>query len=161
MVRAVVAAAFTGSNAPGKVPVEVGLLDELRADAGWLPALSMVAVEPMGGEVIGHVTCTRGAVDGRPALGLGPIAVHPDRQRHGAGTALMHAVLGAADALDESLVAVLGEPDYYARFGFWAATVYGITAPNSDWGVFFQVRPLSAYEPLTGTFVYAEPFNRL
>jgi putative acetyltransferase len=37
----------------------------------------------------------------------------------------MHAVLGAADALDEPLVVLLGHPDYYPRFGFRPAAVDG------------------------------------
>jgi predicted N-acetyltransferase YhbS len=41
-----------------------------------------------------------------PALGLGPIGVVPGHQNRAVGHALMHAVLGAADALDEHLVAL-------------------------------------------------------
>ena len=114
-VRAVVAAAFADPEAPERLPVEVDLLDRLRTDPSWLPALSLVAVEAavdgVGEDlVVGHVVCTRGAVGGAPALGLGPLAVRPDRQGHGVGGALMHAVLGAAEATGEPLVALLGEP---------------------------------------------------
>ena len=109
------------AGAPPPDPVEARLVDELRADAGaWLPELSLVAVGN-DGEVIGHVVCTRGHVGGRPVLGLGPIGVLPDRQAGGVGAALMHAVLGAADALGEPLVALLGDPAYYRRFGFVTA----------------------------------------
>lgn len=160
VVRGVVAAAFARPENLGRVPVEVTLLDGLRADDDWLPMLSLVA-EPVEGEVVGHVVCTRGSVDGSPALGLGPLAVRPDWQRRGVGKALMHAVLGAADAVGEPLVAVLGEPDYYGRYGFRAAAAYGIAPPDPQWGEYFQVRTLSAYRPGTGTFAYAEPFNRL
>ncbi|MGH8574056.1 MAG: GNAT family N-acetyltransferase, partial [Gammaproteobacteria bacterium] len=79
----------------------------------------------------------------------------------GVGQALMHAVLGAADALDEPLVALLGEPGYYHRYGFRASSQYGIAPPDPQWGDYFQVRTLSAYRPTTGTFAYAEPFTRL
>lgn len=142
------------------------MLKELRHDEGWLPALSLVATEPADvnvtqQKIIGQVVCTRGTVDGKPALGLGPLAVQPDRQGRGVGSALMHAVLGAADALDEPLVALLGEPEYYARYGFRPSSEYGITAPDVRWGHYFQVRALSAYRPLEGTFAYAEPFDRL
>nr|WP_155073887.1 N-acetyltransferase [Streptomyces taklimakanensis] len=162
-VRAVTGAAFApGAEAP--VPVEVTLLDELRDCDGWLPALSLVAQEP-DGEVVGHVVCTRGRVGATPALGLGPLSVRPDHQGRGVGSALVHAVLGAADALDEPLVALLGDPGYYGRFGFRAATECGITPPDPAWGRYFQVRALSAYasEGSTphGTFAYAEPFDRV
>lgn len=160
-VRAVTSVAFAKSGTA--VPVEATLLDELRVCDAWLPALSFVATDDRG-EVIGHVLCTRGHVGPDPALGLGlgPLSVHPDHQRRGVGQALVHAVLGAADAFGESLVALLGSPAYYGRFGFRPATDYGITAPDPAWGDYFQVRTLTAYQPtLKGAFVYAEPFDRV
>ena len=109
-ISAVTTAAFRPT--PGAPePSETVLVRRLRADEGWLPALSMVAV--IGGVVIGHVVCTRGAVSATPALGLGPMSVLPDRQGLGVGHALMHAVLGAADATGEALVALLGEPEFF------------------------------------------------
>ena len=161
IVRVIIAVAFARPDAPDQIPVEVTLLDELRVDEGWLPPLSLVAAELASDEVVGHVVCTRGSVDGEPALGLGPLAVRPDRQRRGVGAALMHSVLGAADALGEALVALLGEPGFYARYGFRASSEYGVAPPDPRWGSYFQVRTLSAYHPLSGTFAYAEPFNRL
>ncbi|MFD8592581.1 GNAT family N-acetyltransferase [Streptomyces sp. NPDC059637] len=158
-VQAVTAAAFAAPGAP--VPVEVALLEELRTCDAWIPELSLVAVGDSG-EVVGHVVCTRGHVDGAPAVGLGPLSVHPAHQRRGVGLALVHTVLGAADALGEPLVVLLGSPDYYGRFGFRRSTEHGITPPDPAWGEYFQVRPLAAHDPaLRGTFVYSEPFDRV
>ena len=158
-VADVTTAAF-GQGAGAAEPVETALLARLRTDAGWLPALSLVATAD--GAVIGHVVCTRGYVDARPALALGPISVRPDRQRRGVGEALMHAVLGAADATDEALVALLGDPAFYRRFGFVAAAELGVAAPDPAWGRHFQARALSAFPAgLTGTFRYAAPFAEL
>ena len=161
VVQAIVAAAFARPNTPQQVPVEVALLGELRADKSWLPALSLVAADPVSGEAVGHVVCTRGTIDVSPVLALGPLAVRPDWQRRGVGAALMHAVLGAADALEERLVGLLGDPEYYTRYGFRASTEYGILPPNPQWGKHFQVRTLSAYRTMPGTFTYAEQFNEL
>ena len=67
----------------------------------------------------------------------------------------MHAVSGAADALGEPLIALLGSPVSYSRFGFVASTEVGIEAPDALWGIHFQIRTLSAYDPaMTGTFGY-------
>lgn len=160
-VRAVIAAAFTRAGAAGRPPAEVALVDELRASDAWLPAFSLVAEGPHG-EVVGYVLCTRGLVGSSPVLALGPIGVRPDLQRRGAGKALMHTALGAADALGEPLVALLGDPRYYGRFGFLPAEELGIASPDPAWGPAFQVRPLSAYRPsLRGVFAYAEPFSRV
>lgn len=136
-------------------------MDALRAHSAWLPELSLVAVDP-DDEVVGHVLCTRGHVGSVPALAAAPLSVRPDRQRAGVGSALMHAVLAAADALGEPLVALLGDPKYYARFGFRLSREYRIAAPVTAWGPHFQVRPLTAFHPDTaGTFSYAVPFDRL
>ncbi|WP_169950160.1 GNAT family N-acetyltransferase [Microbispora sp. H11081] len=166
-VRAVVAAAFAPTQAvPGHggadgPPVEVRLLDELRADPGWLPELSLVAPAP-GGGIAGHVVCTRAHVDAVPVLGLGTLAVHPDHQRRGVGSALVHAVLGAAEALGEPLVALLGDPAYYSRFGFEHSRTYGVTAPEPQWGKYFQVRVFGRpVPPPRGRFSYAAPFSRV
>jgi putative acetyltransferase len=168
-IHAVTKAAFTKPHEPA--PVEPDLVDWLRADEGWIPALSMVAV--INGEIAGHVVCTRAWittptvaptawVSESTAVGLGPLSVHPVHQRQGVGLALMHAVLGAADALGESLVGLLGSPDYYNRFGFGPASALGITAPDPKWGHYFQARTLSSYDGTqSGTFRYAEPFSRL
>ena len=80
----------------------------------------------------------------------------------GVGLALMHASIGAADALDEPLIALLGSTVYYARYGFVHSTTLGITAPDPAWGAHFQVRPLTAYRPdVRGQFRYASPFDSL
>jgi putative acetyltransferase len=161
VVREVVAAAFTRPDVPSEPPVEVWLLDRLRDDEAWLPALSLVAVDLPDGPVIGHVVCARADVDGVPVLGLGPLAVRPDKQRQGVGKALMHAVLGAAEALGEPLVALLGDPAYYGRYGFQASIRYGIASPDPGWGEYFQVRLLATGTPPAGTFRYATPFRAL
>jgi putative acetyltransferase len=160
VIRAVTSAAFAASRPAGQVPAEATLVDELRAGPAWLPALSLVAVTP-GDEVIGHVLCTQGHVGSDPVLGLGPLSVRPDRQRSGVGSALVHAVLGAADALGEPLVALVGDPAYYRRFGFRLSSEYAITPPKPEWRPHFQVRVLTGYQPgLRGMFSYPEPFDR-
>ncbi|NUT51666.1 MAG: N-acetyltransferase [Saccharothrix sp.] len=154
-IRDVTEAAFAAR--PGG---EARLVGELRADVGWIPALSLVA--EVDGAVVGHVVCTRGFVGEAPALGLGPLSVLPSHQRSGVGKALMHTALGAADALDEPLVALLGDPAYYSRFGFRRSSDYSITPPDPTWAQYFQIRTLAAYTPtLTGTFTYATPFTTL
>lgn len=160
VVRAITTAAFAQGRPPRQVVPEARLIDELRASPAWIPALSLVAVTPAG-EPIGHVLGTRGHIGQDSVLALGPLAVRPDRQRRGVGSALMHAVLGAADALEEPLAALLGDPAYYHRFGFELSTVYQITPPRPQWQPHFQVRVLSGYQPrLRGTFTYPEPFDR-
>jgi putative acetyltransferase len=160
VIRAITTAAFARGRPPCQVVPEATLIDELRAGPAWLPALSLVATTSAG-EITGHVLATRGHVGRDPVLALGPLSVRPDHQQTGVGSALMHAVLGAADALGEPLVALLGDPAYYHRFGFELSTVYRITPPRPEWQPHFQVRLLTGYHPqLSCMFTYPEPFDR-
>jgi putative acetyltransferase len=158
-VRAVHRAAFRPPGR-GADAVEARLVDELQDDVGFLPHLSLIAVD--GDDVVGHVIATRGWVDplGAPALGLGPVGVLPGAQRRGIGTVLVHALLAVAEASDERLVALLGAPGYYRRFGFARSTELDIEPPEPQWGEHFQARLLGRFEA-RGTFRYAEPFRRL
>ncbi|WP_395309020.1 N-acetyltransferase [Mycobacterium sp. AMU20-3851] len=163
-ISSVVGAAFRGAERsappvePGGAPGEVTLVSWLREDAGWIPELSLVAVEDR--TVVGHVVASRAFVDDQPAIGLGPLSVSPERQKSGVGAALMHAALGAADALGESLVGLLGEPSYYGRFGFVPARTVGIAGSDASWGDYFQIRTLTRYTGQSGSFRYAAPFDR-
>ena len=164
-VRALHLAAFTrdpvsGVERSSEDVVEARLVDALREDAGFLPRLSLVAV--VDDVVTGHVIATRGWLEpfGAPVLGLGPLGVLPDAQGRGVGTALVHSVLAVAEAAGETLVALLGEPAYYGRFGFRPAGELGVLAPDPRWGRHFQARWLAGPRP-GGTFRYADPFQRL
>ncbi len=74
----------------------------------------------------------------------------------------MHAMIGAADALDEPFIALLGDPDYYRRFGFVASSELGIDPPDPAWGHYFQALPLASWDPaFARPFTYAAPFDEL
>lgn len=158
--RSAFAAHYATGGGTAYDPPEVALLDALRSDPGWIPTLSMVAVADQN--VVGHVCVTRATVGPFPVLALGPVGVLADRRHRGIGSALMHAVAGAADALDEPLIGLLGCTDYYSRFGFQPGERLGITPDRPDWAGHFQVRPLTAYDSqILGEFRYAAPFYTL
>ncbi|MCD1635682.1 N-acetyltransferase [Martelella mediterranea] len=62
------------------------------------------------------------AADGRglPALLLGPLAVEPGLSGKGVGGALMRAAIAEAAARGHGAILLVGDPEYYARFGFSA-----------------------------------------
>jgi predicted N-acetyltransferase YhbS len=66
----------------------------------------------------------------RPALLLGPLAVHPDCRRRGIGAALMRRVIGVARDAGHGAVLLVGDASYYARFGFTAAKTGALTMPG-------------------------------
>lgn len=163
-IDAIHRAAFAPMTEGDGEPVEVGLVRALRADAGWVPALSLVATSTPDatGSVIGHVVCTEGSIGDVTALGLGPVGVLPEHQADGVGGALLHAVLGGADALGYPVVVLLGHAEYYPRFGFVPAATLGIEPTEPAWRDHFQARRLAAWTPaLRGTFRYAAPFDDL
>lgn len=138
-------------------PVEVGLVEKLRGSDAWLPSLSLVARE--GTEIVGHVLGTRAHVGNVAVLALGPLSVAPELWKRGVGTQLIKALVAEGDRLGEPLVGLLGDPAYYSRSGFVAAADLGISPPVADWGPYFQVLPLQAYDPaIRGIFTYARPF---
>ncbi|WBB78359.1 N-acetyltransferase [Micromonospora sp. WMMD882] len=163
-IRQVLAGAFARPDLA--VPPEVGLVEELRGSAAWLPELAMVA--EYGGELAGYALLTRVRVSPAqfPALVLGPVAVAPHRQRIGLGTSVVQAALEAATELGERLVVVLGDPAFYRRFGFGPADRAGLSSPWSGLGEPWQalVLPLAvsgAAEPPPGEVVFPPPWSRV
>lgn len=82
--------------------------------------VSLVALE--AGKIVGHVAISPVCISDGSAhwYGLGPVAVLPAWQQQGIGKALIQAALEALWALDAAGCVVLGEPEYYQRFGFKA-----------------------------------------
>jgi putative acetyltransferase len=149
---------FRPQQDPGAVPPEVPLFEALWESGDVVPELSFTALND--GALVGHATASRATVAATPVVAVGPIGVLPDQQGMGIGSALMEALLAAADGADVPLVALLGAPEYYGRFGFRPAEELGVIAPEPAWGAAFQVRPLTAYAPtVAGRFEYAPAFS--
>ena len=105
---------------------EARLVDALRA-AG---AATISLVAECDARVAGHILFSPVRVDGAggsfAALGLAPVAVVPERQRDGIGSALVRAGLAACRSAGHSIVFVLGHASYYPRFGFEPAAPRGL-----------------------------------
>jgi putative acetyltransferase len=93
--------------------------DLLRLTSGLL---SLVARRK--GRIVGHVCFTTcGVAHDRSAVALlGPLAVDEAERRRGIGGGLVRAGLGRVESDGVVQVCVLGDPDYYGRFGFAAET---------------------------------------
>jgi putative acetyltransferase len=153
----VVAAAF-GSAA------EAHLVEAIRASPQYVPELSLVA--DLDGRVVGHVMISFTALhdDGseRWISQLSPLAVAPDVQGQGIGSALVRAVCALADTRGEPLVVLEGNPKYYGRFGFEPSATHGITLPLPSWAPpeAAQVLRLSRDDPsIRGRVVYPPAFD--
>lgn len=98
---------------------EARLVDNLRGDGDIL--LSLVAEDE--GVVIGYIAFSRLRVedddgDAFRAVALAPLAVYPEYQQQGVATRLVREGHACLAAMGITLSVVLGEPSYYARFGY-------------------------------------------
>jgi putative acetyltransferase len=102
-------------------PDEAILVEALRRG----DALTVSMVAEAGGEIVGHVAFSPVTIRSRDTtsegLGLAPLAVIPEQQRRGIG-----AGLDAGRARGHRVVVLVGKPAYYRRFGFAAASGFGL-----------------------------------
>jgi putative acetyltransferase len=113
-IHGVTAAAFL--NAPHTAHTEQFIVEALRKAS----ALAISLVAEQGGEVVGHVALSPASIsDGSTGwFGLGPISVKPEFQGNGTGTLLMYEALRLLRERGASGCVLVGDPSYYARFGF-------------------------------------------
>ncbi|MBU8977673.1 MULTISPECIES: N-acetyltransferase [unclassified Lysobacter] len=112
-IRDLLGTAF--AEVPGNGRVEQRIVDTLREDG----ELSLCLVADIDGRLAGVAVFSPVAIEGAKSwYGLGPVAVAPRDQGHGVGTALIRAGLAELAEQGAAGCVVLGEPAYYARFGF-------------------------------------------
>ncbi len=70
------------------------------------------------GKIVGSVKLTKILIGDHEALLLGPLVVTPDYKSSGVGAALMQKAVDAARAAGHELILLVGDYDYYKRFGF-------------------------------------------
>lgn len=130
-VSALVASAFGRED-------EAELIDRLWAEH----AVKIERLAEIGGVPVGYCAFTplscKPELDGL-LLGLGPLAVAPDHQGQGVGTALVKECLALCRKNNARLIAVLGDPDYYARFGFEPAAKRKMMWAGFDAGDAFRI----------------------
>jgi putative acetyltransferase len=147
-------------------PAVARLVDAIRGSAGFIPELSLVG--EVAGRVVGHVLVSHAELrDGattRRIANLSPLAVHPELQRLGIGSALVREVASRADDLGEPLVVLEGSPAFYGRLGFEHSVPHGLHITLPSWAPpeAAQVLRLSRWDPsLRGQVVYPPAFDRL
>ncbi len=155
-VRALLLASF-GREA------EARLVDRLRASGKITTALVAEGKE----RILGYVVFSRIVADAEggavKALALAPLAVAPAFQRLGIGSALVSAGLERCRQEQHTCVLVIGDPIYYARFGFVPATRFGLKCPFPAHEKSFMAIELEpgAFAGASGTVRYGNEFDDL
>ena len=141
-------------------PAEADLIDSLRGNAS--PLVSLVAI--VDSAIVGHILFSPVLLLGCEHLrvmGLGPMAVAPEHQRHGIGSALVREGLRQCRELRCQVVVVLGHPEYYPRFGFVPAVRYSIRSEYDVPDDVFMLAELEAeaLKDVSGIIRYHEAFS--
>jgi putative acetyltransferase len=147
-------------------PGVADMVAAIRASPHYEPDLTLVARragEVVGFVMISHVDLVDDDDARHEALTLSPLAVDPDHERQGIGSALVRAVLSRADARSDlpRLVTLEGSPHFYGRLGFEFAPDHGVTFDLPDWAhpTAAQVFRLTAHDPtVRGRVAYPAAF---
>ena len=145
-IRDIVAAAF------GQ-PAEAGLVDALRQSGDAV--MSLVADE--SGRISGHILFSNLQTP-ENCIALAPVSVAPDRQNQGIGSALIREGLARARQSGWRAVFLLGEPEYYQRFGFSVALADRFETPYPKPYVMALELTPGALDQCAGNVTYAPPF---
>ncbi len=135
---------------------ESKLVDALRTNGKAI--ISLVAVSDK--QVLGHILfspVTTSPPNEAKGIGLAPVAVRPDVQSQGIGSQLIREGLRRCKELGYDYCVVLGNPNYYPRFGFERASQYGI---QNEYGVDHEFMVIHFSERCTvqGMAKYAPEF---
>ncbi|MFT9847097.1 GNAT family N-acetyltransferase [Aneurinibacillus sp. REN35] len=109
------------------------LVSRIRKTDAFIPQLSLVAINRDNKKIVGHILLSKIKIVNDTeiveSLALAPVSVLPDYQHKGIGRLLILEALQKAKELRYNSVIVLGHPEYYPKFGFNKASLWGIEAP--------------------------------
>lgn len=113
-IFAITEAAFDGKRY--SAGTEAPIIDQLRKDGDL--TISLVAI--IAGDVVGHIAFSPATIGEawNSWYGVGPVSVTPRLQRQGIGQSLMKAGLNKLRTRNANGCALIGDPNYYGRFGF-------------------------------------------
>lgn len=150
-IEAVTVAAFL--DAPHTDHTEQFIVAALRRSG----QLTVSLVAEQSGAIVGHIAVSPVTIAGEDVgwYGLGPVSVVPDLQGKGIGSQLIEAALDQLRALAAGGCVVLGDPGYYARFGFKATDALTLPGVPAE---YFQALSFDTRMP-QGTVAYHASFS--
>jgi putative acetyltransferase len=139
---------------------EARLVDLLRKHQ----RLRLSLIAEIDDVIVGHIAFSQvtiaGSIANSTGLGLAPLSIIPELQRRGLGAQLVGEGLRACERLGAGFVVVLGEPEYYHRFGFRRADLFGL---ENEYGVSeaFMALELKTVSITPGLVRFASEFSDL
>lgn len=132
---------------------------QVRKSGDFIPELDFVLEED--GKIIGHILYVKAklvAADGteKDILSFGPFTVHPDYQRKGYGRKLLYHSFEAAKNLGYDTVAIWGNPENYACYGFKNCKRYNVCLEEGLYPVALMVKVLDEDALSDKTWRYVE-----
>jgi predicted N-acetyltransferase YhbS len=100
----------------------------LRTDSQPIATLSFALATD--NHPIACIQCWQVKIHDTPLVLVGPVAVHPERQNEGHGSRLMLHMIAAAADIGEPPMVMIGDAEYYGRFGFSADVTGGWSMPG-------------------------------
>ncbi len=161
-INQVVKAAF--KNVEQTDHTEHLLVERLRKSQAYIPALSLVAQTPQG-EIVGHLLLSKAhIINGSQSfevLALAPLSVAPAFQRNSIGSKLIEVAHQRAKKLGYAAIVLLGHKDYYPRFGYKKASLFGVSFPFNapdDCCMVAELRK-NALRGISGVVCYSQAFS--
>lgn len=161
-INQVVKAAF--KNVEQSDHTEHLLVERLRKSQAYIPALSLVAQTPQG-EIVGHILLSKAhIINGSQSfevLALAPLSVAPAFQRNSIGSKLIEAAHQRAKKLGYAAIVLLGHKEYYPRFGYKKASLFGVSFPFNapdDCCMVAELRK-NALRGISGVVCYSQAFS--
>lgn len=132
---------------------------QVRKSEDYIPELDFVIEE--NGQIIGHILYVKAklvANDGtqKEILSFGPFTIHPDYQRKGYGRVLLNHSLEAAKEMGYDTVAIFGNPENYACYGFKNCKRHNVCLEEDVYPVALLVKELERDALLGKTWKYIE-----
>ncbi|MBR4224212.1 MAG: N-acetyltransferase [Oscillospiraceae bacterium] len=140
------------------------LIRIIRESADFIPEISRIA--EYDGKIVGAIYYTKAwIVDGdkrTEIVTFGPLAVEPTMEGNDIGGALMRETIRLAREAGIAGIALMGEPDYYPRFGFERGAKYGMTDAEGNSFDALMILPLAAdFSDIKGKLIESSDFEKL
>ena len=138
------------------------IVHNLRDDDSFIPDLAYVI--EIDGKIVGHINYSRGSLDygdeKMDSVVLGPLAIHKDYQNQGLGSELIEYTLNLAENYGIPFIMVIGDENYYHRFGFVSASKYNLYLDGTNTSEecpFFMIKIFDESKLNAGRGIFSNP----